>query len=235
MSSIHGAPAGARPACADRVARELVASASQQASTDPLIGAPCSTCWCRWRSSPIWPARKMVEVDAETAVIPRNCQVNRRCQRGCAAWSVRCRLWQAAHRALSRTVVDATPEDAVLVIGEPRALAGARPGRGPRPGRIASSAPSWRRSRSALVDHNDAQHHQRPVRALLAHRTWPGAAHPTGRRRRSRATRSAPRKSRRCARCRTRLPNCCHLAGRDVKTFGGNQDRQHSPPTWPRS
>ena len=218
--------------------QELVASASNQANTDPLIGRTLFNLLVPAEIEPYLAGttEMVLEVDAGTAVIPwellkSNPDATLEDSR---PWAVRSRLIRKLRTdAFRERVMDATPDDAVLVIGEPAAppdypaLDGARA------------------EAEAVIAHLDAQRPPVAVSALVARndaRTVINELFARSYRIIHVAGHGAPGAdggvvlsgnsflgAKEVAAMRT-VPelvflNCCHLAHRDVQDLGRAHDR----------
>ncbi|MBC5785546.1 CHAT domain-containing protein [Ramlibacter sp. USB13] len=218
--------------------RELVATASNQANTDPLIGRTLFNLLVPAEIEPYLAGTNemVLEVDAGTAVIPWELLKSNpdAMQEDTRPWAVRSRLVRKLRTENFRErVMDATPDDAVLVIGEPAAPSDYPPLEGAKAEAEAViahlDAQRPRVDVSALVDNNDARTIINELFARsyrIIHVAGHGAPGPEGGVVLSGNTFLGAKE---VAAMRT-VPelvflNCCHLAHRDVKDLGRTHDR----------
>ena len=218
--------------------RELVATASNQANTDPLIGRTLFNLLVPAEIEPYLAgtSEMVLEVDAGTSVIPWELLKSNpdATLEDTRPWAVRSRLIRKMRTDTFRErVMDATPDDAVLVIGEPAAppdyppLEGARAEAEAVIAHLEAQRPPV--AVSALVEGNDARTiinelFARSYRIVhVAGHGAPGAEGGVV------LSGSAFLGAKEVAAMRT-VPelvflNCCHLAHRDVKDLGRAHDR----------
>ena len=102
------------------------ASAPTATTRTRRSAAACSSCWCRWRSSPSWPASRSIvlQLDKAHRALPLGAARHRRGAAGRGAASAalggaHTGAAQAAHRRVPRAAGRAGRDGGVLVIGEP--------------------------------------------------------------------------------------------------------------------
>ena len=223
--------------------RELVANASNDAATDPRIGRTLFNLLVPVEMEPFLggTSEMVIELEPETAVIPWELLDTQADAQSVDArpWAIRCKLIRKLRTETFRAqVVDANPDDSVLVIGEPLCdsalyprLAGARAEALAVAARLAAPDSGLGADKvCALVDQNDAQSiinalferryrvihiagHGAPTAnggvVLSGQNTYLGANE-------VRAMRTVPELV---------FLNCCHLAGRDAATTLQPYDR----------
>lgn len=218
--------------------RELVATASNQANTDPLIGRTLFNLLVPAEIEPYLAGttEMVLEVDAGTAVIPWELLKSNpdATLEDTRPWAVRSRLIRKLRtESFRERVMDATPDDAVLVIGEPAAppdyppLEGAKAEAEAVITHLEAQRPPV--TVSALVDGNDARTIINELFARsyrIVHVAAHGAPGPEGGVVLSGNTFLGAKE---VAAMRT-VPelvflNCCHLAHRDVQDLGRQHDR----------
>ena len=223
--------------------RELVANASNDAATDPRIGRTLFNLLVPVEMEPFLggTSEMVIELEPETAVIPWELLDTHAEAQSVDArpWAIRSKLIRKLRtEAFRAQVVDANPDDSVLVIGEPLCdpalyprLAGARAEALAVVARLAAPGSGLGADKvCALVDQNNAQSiinalferryrvvhvagHGAPTAnggvVLSGHETYLGANE-------VRAMRTVPELV---------FLNCCHLAGRDAATTLQPYDR----------